>query len=180
VKAIVLLLILLLLAAGPAASQTEAVGVFADPEGTDCNLQDRVPAACTFYVVHLNAVNRTGVEFWPAPPGCSEMIPLNWSSEMPVATGAYHTGFSVAYGQPLSGNILVMQLHFFCQGLSSLCCAFSVIAHEATGQLVTADAAHELHPIIGQTSIINPTNSCGCNVVSNRESTWGKVKALYR
>jgi len=165
--------------AGPAAAATEAVGVFADQAGTDCGLQDRVIGACSFYVVHVNAVDRTGVEFWPQLPGCADWIYIGVRSTMPVYTGRIDYGFSVAYGQPLSGNIHVMTLDFFCQGLSSICCEMPMAPHLYTGKLVAADASHALHDIVGQPSVINPDHTCACNAVTAERTTWGKIKALY-
>jgi hypothetical protein len=180
VTKILFLLAAVLLVCAPASAQIEAVGIFQDEAGTDCALQDREIGICTFHVVHLGAVNRTGVEFQIQMGECSTLVLLGYRFQGAFGLGVLIGGYSVAYGAPQTGDILVGSFDFVCQGLTPECCEVSIVPHAHTGQLVTADANYELHDIAGLISVINPNQSCMCGAVPAEPSTWGKVKALYR
>jgi hypothetical protein len=156
-------------------------GLFGDPGGTDCNVWDVVPSVVIIYVVHVMHTGAIGGQFSAPSPPCNLMIWLSDNWIMPVTIGDSQTGVSVGYGGCLAAPTLVLSMNFFAQGITPPCCTYPVLPDPAapSGQIEVMDCASNLLYATGGRAIINPTDNCGCNVPVE-ETTWGRVKAMYR
>ncbi len=104
------------------------VGIFADPQGTDCNLQDVVPGLCSYHVVvDAGATGMTAVEFSAPQPPCMLAVFLSDTAVYPVTIGTSQSGVAIGFGACLTGKIHVLTINYFCQALTSPCCEYPVL-----------------------------------------------------
>jgi hypothetical protein len=171
----------LLLAASLVFAQGGAIMLFSDPQGFECDLFDRVPGLCAYYVVHVATAGARASQ-WAAPkPACFLAAFLSDTPWWPIVIGNSQTGISIGYGACLAAPIHILTINFFCQGLTGDCCLYEVVPdpNAPQGQILVVDCDENLIFGHGGTSVINPTASCCCNCTPTKESTWGKVKSLY-
>ena len=192
-----------------AAAQGGYIGVFENPQGSDCDLQDTFPAVRQFYVVHHAAASGArGSRFRVVQGGGALLIFLTETPAFTLFEGSAEPGLTVCYNACYTSPVLVTTLIYFGQGLSLPCSYISVEAHpEAlSGRVEKLDCDGAVLSISGFTSPLNGGVSCPCFVsplsqdknaepstkaprkpgsfplcqpVPTEASTWGRIKALY-
>ncbi|UCG50697.1 MAG: hypothetical protein JSW58_10865 [Candidatus Latescibacterota bacterium] len=179
-KKVVYLAVAMLFAASVVFAQAGSIGIFGDPMGTDCNLQDLVPGLCTYHVVHVNSPGATACQFWAPVPACFLGTYLSDTALYPVTIGNSQTGVAVGFGACIPSPNNVLDISFFCQGLTGSCCYYQILPDPAvpSGQIEVVDCVNNLIFATGGEGIINADGSCQCDVPAE-DSTWGKVKSLY-
>ena len=175
------LAVCMLIAAAPVFAQSENIGVFADPGGTNCNITDGSPGVIPIYVVHMLTPGATASSFSTPLPSC--MTGAVWLSDaqvFDVTLGDSQSGVSIGYGSCQSAPIHVLTVSVFGQGLSVACCKFGVFAdpNQPSGQIEVVDCGGSLSYAGGVTARVNGDGSCGCEE-SYRDATWGQVKSIY-
>ena len=159
-----------------------SVGLFADPNGLNCNILDEQQGTLSIYVVHLNTLGATGLQFAAPMPPC--MTGATWVNDVPnypVTVGNSQTGVSVGYGACLTAPIHVLTIEYLAAGLSEVCCQYPVIAAPGvpSGKIEVSDCNYNVVYAHGGTSVVNPDDTCECGSIKIHETTWGRVKALY-
>lgn len=190
-KRILLTVLCVIVLATPAFVQASNIGnvaFFADDQGLSCNFNDNTTGLVSVYILHVNNVDgATASQFYIVPVGGPTMSFLAGSAPAGyIALGdAFEStmGLSVAYGGCInSSSFLIYTLSYFASGTSPACSrlTFAAPTSVAEGEVIGADCsfAQIPMPLNGQL-IINPDQSCQCNVATE-ETTWGKVKSLYR
>jgi hypothetical protein len=180
-KTLAAVCVLLLLAVSTVFAQGGVIMVFSDMQGVNCDLFDRAPGLCAYYVVHVATAGATASQ-WAAPqPACFMATYLSDTPWWPVVIGNSQTGISIGYGACLASPIHILTINFFCQGLTDDCCLYDVVPDPAApqGEILVVDCGGNLTYGHGGTSVINPNGSCCCNCTPAYQSTWGKVKSLY-
>lgn len=185
-KKFVLTVAILALCASPAAAQIGAVAFYADTQGNSCNIT--VPTGVPFnvYVVH-KTVGATGSQwkFDPASvtgPNPSLISTGNQAGPgAPLVIGAPATGVTIAYQGCITGNIHVWTFSFFTVTGIPNCVYLNIVPDpvEAGGNVLTVDCSFVDQPVDPGEGIMNPDGTCDC-VVATEQTSWGKVKALYR
>ena len=178
-KKVVFLTVALVFAASMAFAQAGSVGIFGDPAGTDCNLPDAIPGLTPYYVVHVNAV-ATASQFSAPAPACLLASYLSDTSVFPVTIGSSQTGVAIGYGSCQAGNIHVLTINYFTQGLTAPCCYYEILPDPviASEKIEVVLCDNSLVYASGGVGIVNSDGSCLCDVATE-DSTWGQVKALY-
>ena len=148
-------------------AQVPTVGVFADPEGTDCNLLDQVPDVCTYHVVvDVGTAGATGVQFSAPVPQCALPGGVLWIGDtpvFPVTLGNSQSGAVIGFGDCLFDKIHVLTMNFLCNGLTPPCCEYPVLADPRdTGQVWVVDCDGNLVIAAALTAVINGDPSCPC------------------
>jgi hypothetical protein len=106
-----------------------SIGVYADDGGTDMNVID-TGGTVTLHVVHKIAAGALGSSFRiEAPEGWVLLAP---QPQFAVTLGNADEGFSVGYGNCLSGAIHVMSLMYDSPGDTPANSKFKVLAHTGT------------------------------------------------
>jgi hypothetical protein len=171
-----------LLIAGLAHSQLSGnLGIYGDPYGTICILNDPGPQVIQYYVVH-NLTPATQASRFRAPiPEC--MIGAFFLSDetmWPIKIGLVTEGTLVGYGGCVSSPILVMTINIFAQGLTGDCCLYPILPDPSgvTGEVEAQGCDGVWRWASTVTGVINPTPTCWCEVATE-VTTWGKIKALY-
>ena len=97
-KRMALISLIIVSVAGLAFAQGGFIGIFGDAAGTDCNLWDKGPGLCLYYVFHMMAPGVTASQ-WSAPaPSCFPSIWLSDTAMFPVTIGSSQTGVAIGYG----------------------------------------------------------------------------------
>ena len=170
----------LLFGASMAFAQAGAVGVFADPGGTDCNLVD-AGGLVSVSLVHVFTTGSTASQFMLVPPTGWVHLGDMWNFQATV--GVSITGVSVGYGACYVGPISLGTVNFF-GSVSPACTLVSIVADPAapSGLIEGVDCVepfpNKFFPT-GGSAIVNSDGTCDC-LIPVRDTTWGGVKALYQ
>ena len=178
-KKVVFLTVALVFASSMAFAQAGSIGIFGDAAGTDCNLADVVPGLTPYYIVHVNAV-ATASQFSAPTPACYLGTYLSDGAVFPVTIGNSQTGVAIGYGLCQAGNVHVLTINFFTNGLTGPCCYYPILPDPVvtSGKIEVVDCNNNLLFASGGEGIVNADGSCQCDVPVE-DSTWGQVKALY-
>jgi hypothetical protein len=156
------------------------IGIFTDIAGTDCSAYDTEMAVLSFYVVHVRNLGAEAVWFSAPQPACfSTAIHTGDSPVFLTTTGDSQTGVEVLYGRCRSSDVHVLTINYFVQGLTGSCCYYPVGPHPDHGDILVKSCGPELIVATGGEAIINPTPQCVC-YTPVQETTWGRIKAMYR
>ena len=181
-KKLILTAIVLLCFANVAVAQVGGnLAVYADPLALSCDLEDFAPMLCEYYVIHMLTPGVAGSQFKIDTNHLG--IFLAETSPFPIVIGDSRNGIVIGYGACFSGQIHILTMTYFCQGLTPRCGEMSVVGHPTANPpgLLAVDCSHQLVPAQGYTSYINNDGSCPCtSPIPVQETTWGGVKALYQ
>jgi hypothetical protein len=157
-----------------------SIGIFADIGAADCNAYDIAPAVLKFYVVHVRNLAADAAWFSAPQPSCfSSAVHLSDTPVFPVTNGSSQTGVEVHYGSCRVSSTHLLTIEYFVQGLTGSCCYYPVGPHPDHGDIMVKNCGAELNVATGGEAIINPTAECTCSTPV-QETTWGRIKAMYR
>ena len=188
-RPVLVVCVALLLVPSLAFAQGGIIALFADSTGTDCGIVDSEPnTLIEIYVLHVFAPPVASSQFSVPIPDCAvNLIYLGDYNPLPFGWVVYTspTGVVVTYGACYMGTFHILTIRYWGQGLTGSCCAFNVETYPRgprPGISATAcsDPMVDIPAAAGTSAIINPDETCPCSNVPVAESTWGKVKALYR
>jgi hypothetical protein len=172
----VLALLVLLGAAAPArAGSVGRIAIFADEALTTTGLVDDASRIVDVFIAHVDAQQVTGAKFMiQVDPGFTGEWLFESSPWYPYLFGSSLTGASVYYAQCLVTDTILIRATYWLKGTSSPCAGLHVVAHP-DGQLLC----------IGCNMFEEPCGVSGalqvnCPPLLVNETTWGRVKALYR
>jgi hypothetical protein len=184
-KKFVLTVLVLTLSASPALAQVGAVGFFADPQGNECNITVPILTAFAVYVVHKSPTGATGSQ-WRMVAPTSPSFFFNGGGPGTagniLAIGEPVNGIALAYGACLVGNSHIYTLNFFAVSAVPDCSPMTIAASLQGGgvtEVLSVDCALLEYAVVPGEARLNANASCDCDVPT-QESTWGKVKSLYR
>jgi hypothetical protein len=170
----------------PALAQNGTITIFADPGGADCALYDTLPnTLIQAFVFHVLTPGAFAAEFSVPIPSCA--VGLTWLNDthvFPVTLNDSPTGVGIGYGVCYAGPIHILTINYLGMGTSLNCCPLRVEPPwwgnppDPPG-VNTTDCNHNLVPANAGEAIINPDHTCPCSSVPTRDTTWGKVKALF-
>lgn len=180
-KKVLMLTLAIMMVAGSA--MADQIGVYSDLQGMNCVGSVALSVPATVYVIHHSDAGATASEFKVQ----DDSGLLNIGAVLPgsfIAIGAWNTGVSVAYTACVgAGPILVYTLTYLALSPPGPCLGLSIVPDpaEANGIVKIADCGFLEIPASSGRFFFNPDGSCPC-VEPNptQESTWGKVKSLYR
>jgi hypothetical protein len=170
----------------PPAQTGGFIGLYADAAATSCNL---VPLAGTLYQVHVIHMRHTGMagsHFAAPAPDCMNAVHLGDQGMWPTQIGNSQDGLSLGYGGCLTAPTYLMVINYFVEGDVDPCCLYPVLPdpHRADGEIVGVDCSPNLVVIGGGTAVVNANSGCMCgdggDPVLVEETTWGRIKMMYR
>ncbi len=180
-KKFVLTVAMVALFASPSFAQTGAMGLFADNQGLSCNITVPLFAPFNVYVVHKSPGGATGAQWvMNAPTGPTFFFNGGSVANANILSiGAPDSDLSLAYGGCISGDFHTYTLAFFATAAVPNCSYMSLVAAPNKVGVISVDCIFAEIPVIPGQGILNADGTCDCNVAT-QESTWGKVKSLYR
>jgi hypothetical protein len=164
-----------------------AFGVYSN-QGGDCTIADVQAGAISVYVYHRSPqfdLGVTGSAFRLSPGGGFTGVFESVSYDPRyLVVGDITQGVAVSYGSCLNDvNVLVAVATYQVFGTSAGCSYLEVLPFEDGGVVETYSCDLTMEPATGsEPLIVNYGTNCGplwC-VVGVQESTWGRIKALYR
>ncbi len=164
IVALLVTLVLLLLAADPAAAQTGAICLFADPTGSDCTLSDHSPGTLSIYVVHTLTPGAMGSQFSAPKPDC--MVGASWLVDVkpfPVTLGDSQSGVSIGYGTCQPSPIHILTIMYATSGTTELDCFYRVRPHPAVGRAEMVDCNDNLLEVGLGNVFLNSDRGCVCS-----------------
>jgi hypothetical protein len=161
-------------------AQAGTIGIYGDPGGTLCELEDATPGLCSYYVVHVLTPGATAAQFSAPAPACFAGPYLSDTAVFPVTIGSSQTGVAIGYGTCVVGPAHILTINYFCQGLTGNCCEYAILAdpNVPSGEIEVVDCTSGLLFANGGHAVVNADGTCDCTNASE-ESTWGKVKSLF-
>lgn len=184
-RKVLLLAMVVLCTASVAFAQGGAIGVFADPGATSCNLTDIgfAGALCNYYVVHFCVPGATGCQYQVLSGHLGIAFPD--TPVFQVTIGSAAAGVSIGYGACMAGTIHNLTLSYFCQGLTPPCATMEVVGHPTATPpgLLAVSCNQEFVGAKPHTSLIDCPDDCtipDCSTVPVENSTWGNIKSLYQ
>jgi hypothetical protein len=155
------------------------LGIYGDPNGTNCDTRD-VAGLLQIYVVHTLTGGVLASQFSAPQPACMVgAVYLGDSSPFQVNVGTSQAGIAVAYGACLGAPIHVLTISYFSAGQVSTCCPYPILPDPSVGVIFSVDCASRLMTATGIANTINGNSTCSCSSLPTEQSTWGRVKALY-
>ncbi len=167
------------------------------PQGWDCGFHDDGSGIQSVYVIHDSPSGTQGCRFrLEMDPG----VTMTYLSEVHYtqATGNTQEGLVACYGECVVDPILVATVYYMSFGTSVDCSAIHVVPHpdaETIDQVACHGypagvvAAHDLFVYSGvpdycfcadTRTFPGTPGASTCAPLAVQESTWGRVKALYR
>jgi hypothetical protein len=171
-----------------ASAQFGVIGVYTDQMASGCEIADGGQGVVNLYVVHTLGAGATAVQFKLQPSAGFGATFIGDTYPFELYLGNSQTGISIAYGDCLSGTVVVLGVTYLFLGSSDTCSYIDVVGDPAEvnypGEPIVADCLpmfeRAVHPIQGTRFMVNPDQICRCVLpVPVRESTWGQIKALY-
>jgi len=183
--------LLLCLIVPPVFGETEKITLYADAAGTDCSITDAAPGLVEVHIFHVGSTIRVGSQFSAPKPACWTQAIYLGEVLTPLSAyfGSTQTGLTVAHynagGPCLEPPIYIGTMTFWGMGAGQSCCEYPVLPAPSSvipGSIVAFGCpAFSSTVIDGGKAIINETEDCLCNPpLAVEETTWGRVKALYR
>ena len=156
--------LLLLVAEFALAQSGGVVCLFADPQGTNCNITDTSPGILRVYVVHKQALEVTALVFRAPKPTCMQGV--TYLSDSPVFTitmGNSQTGATVGYGVCKSGSIHALTINYFGVGTTSPDCPYPVLPDPNEDRIWAADCDFQEVEVQGGLTYVNSSLPCQCS-----------------
>ncbi len=185
-KKVLLIAMAITLCAG--AAMADHLGIYTDQVATACTFSGPYPAApatVDLYVVHRFSAGAKGSDFKVVD--ASGLIPASQTllgTPQYLALGAWNTGWVIGYAFCYNGDIPVAKLSFYAFAPPADCASISIAAdpNAAQGEPLAIDCSDAENIATGGVFHFNPNGTCtDCGEPNaTQESTWGKVKALYR
>ena len=181
-RATIAIILLSILAPVFALAGVGHLGIYADDQGTTCELRDPGNSLITGYIVHkfgLPGDNATGCRFRIEVPAAATWMYLTFSTPF-VPVGTANLDLSVDYGVCLETTTLIGSALWYSTTPCPPCGAIAMKPAPGFETMIATDCTFAEFPISGYNAVVNADASCCCDCWATRPSTWGSVKALYR
>jgi hypothetical protein len=174
-------LILLLVAGSVPVADAWPVGriaIFSDEALTNTTLDDDSMRAVDIYIAHVDHYGVTGSRFKiEAEPGFTGIWLGETSPWAPNIIGTSTTGVSIYYAQCAADDIVLIKSTYWLLGTSQFCTGLTVVPDPGANGYTLCTGCNFVELPCGPPGALR----VGCPApVPVQESTWGRVKALYR
>jgi opacity protein-like surface antigen len=182
-KRFALLVVLLMALATPvfAINGVGDIGIFADDQGNSCEIAALgSPAPFNIYIVHkfLPGEESTGSRFKVSFPAGIIFFAFSANPSM-VPGGTLTSDQTIGYGSCVTANTSLGFALVQAPSAVTECSYVSVLGSDFTGLVQATNCSFEEFIAGAGQGIVNPNDGCRCNIATH-QSTWGKVKSLYR
>lgn len=179
-----------LLCAAGSAGAGGRMALYADAGGTDCGIEDGAPGVVQIHMIYEGDQGAAAVAFAAPTPACwtgavwvGDIIDAGWLAGL-GDTHDLQKGTLVNLLGCYTGPVHLGLMSFVTQGKGQKCCRYEIIGSVNEGGPGVLDCATTFVAIETGPALINPKGSCRCGddnaLVAVDESTWGRVKSLYR
>ena len=170
------------------------IGLFSDPGGTTCNLYDDIPGLVQIFVVQNYiptwADGAMEARFMVQCDGGVNMTYIDEIITDPhISEGNSLTGIDISFYSCHPSPHLILTIRYFGEGLTDPCSYCRVVPHPEEKNVQTPPGIYLVFcfeddlPLwfhaTGGEIVVNPDAGCNCDVPVE-ETSWGKIKSLYR
>lgn len=178
----------LVLCVGTEAARADDISIFADVAATSCSVTTTPNTLLNVYVVHwFNSQGATASQFMitnaKTTTGLTWLSTGLYDTTNYISIGDIATGISVAYGGCIMDpSFPILILTYFVTGTVPTCSMMQVVADPVVqqGTVITTNCNFAELSGNGGNFAFNPDQTCLCAADATEQSTWGKVKSLYR
>ncbi|NIO00803.1 MAG: hypothetical protein GTO42_01475 [Candidatus Latescibacteria bacterium] len=185
-KRLLLLGVVVLFISTVSFAQGGLIGLYIDPWGDDCDIEDCKVEIINVYVVH---------KFAPSPSACQFMIVSSdgftgayLGEETPLMNGCMfgnsQRGISIAYGECASTPVHILTLRYYLYGTSKPNSYLQVVGDPTNVTpgiyIVDCTTPPTLIPAIGGRAYINGDGTVSCSTTPVEPTSWGRIKSLYK
>jgi len=161
-----------------------SIGLFADPAGNLCDLYVAAPGLVSIYVVHILSPGATGAEFRVICDETANLLYLSDTVTSPyLSIGNSQAGIAIAYEECVGSANMILTIQYYAQTSPGTCTSCRVVEdpNAAPPGIYVADCSDPplLLNATGGEIVVNPDYTCGC-YVPVEETSWGKIKSLYK
>jgi len=176
----------------PAVAQRDphyGVKFFADAGGTSCTVDANQPGMVSVHVFHTGSGPSSALLFaayipdcWPGAVWLGDVLAEPW---LTIGDTQQALGLSIGYGECRPLPLYVGHIDFLAPGGTPACCELAVTHPTSwtyyTEPVLATDCDFREWRGTGGRVVINANRTCLCEQpLAVHESTWGRVKALYR
>ena len=170
----------------PAVAQTDdRVSLWADASMNSCEIVDPGSGLVQVHMFHTGSQPARAVTFFAPTPQCWEGA--TWLGDVVASpflkqgVSTHSVGIQVNYLACLQPPVYLGYMNFILSGGAQPCCAYPVLPHIVDGAVLIIDCNFDERVGAGGSAIVNANSSCRCPMpLATEESTWGRVKSLYR
>lgn len=166
------------------------ISLYADPTRSSCELVDVFPDVVQIHIFYEGDLGAQSVFFVAPTPGCwNDAVWLGDVILDPWLSGLGDT-HDLAKGTLInllgcnSGTLYLGYMSFHVMGHGKPCCPYEIVGSDIDGFPGVIDCGSNVVEVETGALMVNPNPSCGCVdgniVVAVEETTWGRVKSLYR
>jgi len=180
-KKVLMLSLAIMMVAGSA--MADHIGIYADQQGVNCVGSITPGVITSIYVLHVLDGTASASQF--KVQDNSGLLNTGAATNPAfLAIGTWNNGISLAYTNCLGGPaITLITLSYLALSAPAPCLGLSIVPDptEANGIVKIADCNYvELQATSGR-FFFNGDETCPCvEPTATEQSTWGKVKSLYR
>jgi hypothetical protein len=180
-------IILLVALSVPSYAADYTLGFFTDEDASSCEIYNSEPAMIRVHMIVYGTAESAGtVTFYAPTPACWDAAWLGDEiDDAFLFLGSTHSeqfGISITFTGCHELPVRLGSMSFWASG-SQPCCTYQAYAAPVAHYVEVIDCSLGRHEARYESVVINPDESCSCtasSVVSTTETSWGKVKALYR
>ena len=151
-----------------ASAQTGTICLYADPQGTQCNISDTAPGLLSVYVIHsplgTPQGGAVGAQFSAPKPDC--MVGATWivdESPFASAIGSSQTGVAIGYGRCIADPTHVLTVKYMVSGSSGTDCAYEVVRDPVLNIIEVVTCEFEEIQGAGGVTYVNSALPCECS-----------------
>ena len=172
----------LLTVAVPCLAGVGEMGIYADPQGSNCFLYDNGGSALiTTYVVHhfYSGDQAIGSRFGIELSAGASWLFLGFQSAFQGIPSTL-SDIALGYGSCINTTTMVGYALWLSPVATPTCTTLTLKPADSLPTIIFTDCAYnELPPPFVNFMVANPNGSCWC-FTATQPTTWGSVKALYR
>lgn len=179
-KKVLTLSLAIMMIAGSAMA-TDHFGIYTDQVGATGNCSGTIGAGVpvTIYVVH-QTTGTTGSQFKVLDSSGLFQLGANVLGGF-LAIGNAYTDLSLAYGGCMAGPaVAVVSMGYLAFTPPASCLLIEVVPAPNKPYPIAVDCNFAENAATAGKFLFNGNDSCPCLTIAAEQSTWGKVKSLYR
>ena len=172
----------------PAVAQTDdRVSLWADASMNSCEIVDPGSGLVQVHMFHTGSQPASAVTFFAPTPQCWEGA--SWLGDVvaspfqKVGVSTHSVGILINYLACIQPPVYLGYMNFLVSGGAQPCCSYPVLPHTEDGVVLVLGYTCGTDERVGAggSAIVNANSSCRCPMpLATEESTWGRVKSLYR
>jgi hypothetical protein len=147
------------------AQSPPSVGIYADEEGSACNLVDDAPGIKAYYVILNAPAGATAVEFSAPKPDCFDATWLGDDPVFPLVLGNSQDGIAISFQYCYPSPLHVLTLQYYVNGTTGDCCGYPVLPRPSMANVQITDCSSNIQIVVGLTSYVNGNESCPCGAL---------------